>query len=803
MEGLRSMGSGASPRLGWAVLGIAALLAACGPGADSRLDEVRSLQESGRFDESIGPLRAILADAPDLPEANHRLGVALVQTGQPDLAVGPLERSAGSGEFAVTSGLLLASAFLSMNAQDDAVRVASKVLEADPQRAAALRIRAQAHLGAGRKAEALADAQKLAAMLPDDAQAAVLLGSILADQGDLAEAEKIFVHVKQLGDASGDRALSARGCLALANFLDKGARDEARAKEAYEGCLAGHPTDPLTLQLAAQFYDTRREYEKATALWQSAAEAAPDNLSFRTMLAERLAATGTVEDGEAVLAEATTEIGTAAAWQVLADFQRRHGRAEAAAGSIERAAEIAGGGDDALRFAQGDLYVELGRVDDAEAIASAITEPAYRELLRGRILLVRGDPAGALEAFSAGIRRWPSNARARYLAAIAARGAGDTERAIGELREAVRVDPTASDAALLLATIYLERGEWANAVQLASLHFEKRDRASTQAFRVAIRAATGAKQYDTARSMLANLAHLKGTETLVLLERAGVERAEKGPSGSLAVLEDAKLDLTQPGHEPVLRAVAEDLLALGQVDRALARIDAAVAAHPDSGSLLELRGAALARAGRPAEARTALEQALEADPQNVRALTGLAKLAAAAGEIPQAVEILDRAAALGPADAPARYLAAQILLAAGSTEDAERRLREVVAESPANGSARNDLAWLLANRGTDLDTALSLAEQARRIQPTADVIDTLGFVQLKRGDAAAATALFEEALALRPKDPTIRYHLGLALAKAGNRERAAAALQEALDAGPFPDAEAAKQEMARLQQPEG
>jgi Flp pilus assembly protein TadD len=148
-------------------------------------------------------------------------------------------------------------------------------------------------------------------------------------------------------------------------------------------------------------------------------------------------------------------------------------------------------------------------------------------------------------------------------------------------------------------------------------------------------------------------------------------------------------------------------------------------------------------------------------------------------------------------------MAAQLLLKQGKTAEAEERLRAVVQASPANAEARNDLAWLLASRGADLDTALSLAEQARRIRPTVDVIDTLGFVQLKRGDAAVAVSLFEEALALRPKDPTIRYHLGLALAQAGNRERAAATLQEALDSGPFPEAEAARLEMARLQQPQG
>lgn len=805
MDGLPSMTTATARRsLRPALLALVLLLVAgCTTSIDSRLEEIRALQDAGQFSESIEPLRSILAEAPDLPEANHRLGVALVQTGQASLAVWPLEKSAASGEYAVTSGLLLSTAFMAINAQDDAIRVASRVLEADPERAAALRIRAQAHLAAGHPAEALADARRLAQMLPDDYQAAVLLGSILASQGQLVEAEQVFTRVVELGEKSGDPALAARGCLALANFFDKGKRDKERAEQAYAECVASHPTEPLALQLATQFYDATNRSDRATALWQSAVAEAPENLSFRMMLAERMAAAGQVDEGEALLMKAAESFGTQGAWQVLSDFQRRHGRRDEAARSLERAMEASGGGDDTLRFAQGDLYVDLGRLDDAEKIAAAITEPTYRELLRGKILLAKGDPKGALAAFDAGIRRWPNNAVARYLAGLAAYNAGEPERAMSELREAVRADPAASDASLLLASLHFERGEWPAAVQAASTHVSKRDPSSAQAFSIAIRAATAAKQYDTARATLENLRRVKGAETLALMERAGIERAVKGPAASLAVLEGANLDLTNPANEAVLRAVVEDLLVMNAADRAVARVDAALSAHPESGSLAELRAAVLARTGKTAEARAAFEKAIAADPQSPRPLVGLATLEAAAGNASRAVELLDRAAPLGAPNDPARYLAAQLLIAQGKTADAEARLREVIEKSPTNNAARNDLAWLLASRGADLDTALSLAEQARRANATADVIDTLGFVKLKRGEATDAVPLFEEALTLRPKDPTIRYHLGLALLQAGDRERARDELRRAIENGPFADAEAARQELARLQQPQG
>jgi hypothetical protein len=51
---------------------------------------------------------------------------------------------------------------------------------------------------------------------------------------------------------------------------------------------------------------------------------------------------------------------------------------------------------------------------------------------------------------------------------------------------------------------------------------------------------------------------------------------------------------------------------------------------------------------------------------------------------------------------------------------------------------------------------------------------------------------------MKPESQSLQYHLGLALARKGERARAETALRHALDAGPFPEAEAARTELARL-----
>ena len=78
---------------------------------------------------------------------------------------------------------------------------------------------------------------------------------------------------------------------------------------------------------------------------------------------------------------------------------------------------------------------------------------------------------------------------------------------------------------------------------------------------------------------------------------------------------------------------------------------------------------------------------------------------------------------------------------------------------PGHVGARNDLAWLLAEEGQDLDTALALALAAQRLDPSPDVLDTLGWVYLKRGESAEAVKAFEQAVEKRPDSASMRYRL--------------------------------------------
>ena len=74
-------------------LAVVAFCIGCGGDVESRMAEVRALQDVGQFSGSIEELREILTVSPDLPEANYRLGLALVQTGEASRAVWPLQKA--------------------------------------------------------------------------------------------------------------------------------------------------------------------------------------------------------------------------------------------------------------------------------------------------------------------------------------------------------------------------------------------------------------------------------------------------------------------------------------------------------------------------------------------------------------------------------------------------------------------------------------------------------------------------------------------------------------------------------------
>ncbi|MCH8506991.1 MAG: tetratricopeptide repeat protein, partial [Ectothiorhodospiraceae bacterium] len=97
-----------------------------------------------------------------------------------------------------------------------------------------------------------------------------------------------------------------------------------------------------------------------------------------------------------------------------------------------------------------------------------------------------------------------------------------------------------------------------------------------------------------------------------------------------------------------------------------------------------------------------------------------------------------------------------------------------------NAARKNNLAWGYSQIGDD--RALPTAREAYELAPdNAAVMDTLGWIELKEGNAQRAVELLSEASSKAPDNAEIRYHYGAALAEAGQHSEARTQLQRALD----------------------
>ena len=89
-----------------------------------------------------------------------------------------------------------------------------------------------------------------------------------------------------------------------------------------------------------------------------------------------------------------------------------------------------------------------------------------------------------------------------------------------------------------------------------------------------------------------------------------------------------------------------------------------------------------------------------------------------------------------------------------------------------------------------------MAKDQLRRRPEGE--DTLGWVQLRKGAYEDAIASFSRAVERNPNNPVYHYHLGLAYLQSGDKQRARAELQRALEISQdFNGAEDARKQLAQ------
>ncbi len=764
---------------------------------ESRLAEIRAIQAGGRFEESIKPLRVLLTAEPEHPEANYRLGVALVQTGRSSLALWPLQKSANSEEFGTQAGMLLTATLISQESYEEAIRAIDQIIEREPENLPARYARATAYIGAARPADALTDAEHVLSVKPADGHAYSIKMAALIDLKRFDEAEASQIELVKITEEGTSIDQAARACGILARFYaDQG--DNAKSQETHEVCLEKYPDHPMVRSWASGFYTITDQPDKAIEIWRNAIDANPEDFDLRTTLADLLAEQDRFDEAEELMEQTAELFDSARAYQALSHLYARNDKSTKAREALETALARTKNEPDVLRYTVGDLFIEEGDLESASEIAQGLREPSYRHLLNGAIKLAKNEPKQALAEFDRGLRLWPNNARARFLAGVAAQRIGNHDRAATEFRESVRVSETETDASLQLARIYYTRGQWTTARQFAARQIANRPLESAEAHIIDARSAAKMGQVPTALRVLESLKDTIFAPTATA-ERIRLIAEYTNAEAAIDLVKNLEVDFSDEAQSPIARIYSSLLLDAGRTAEAERVTKLLLDANPESLEAMEIAAAVLSRAGKLAEAEAVTDRALAKDEGFAAAIALKATFAQHRGEETTALGLFDRATHADNQNPDYAYQAARIVRSRGDAKGANDRLRAIVIREPGHVPANNDLAWHLAEADEDLEFALRLATRASARQTDADTLDTLGWVQYKLGSFDEAIATFEKALEMRPDSASIRYRLGLALAKAGSDKQARAALEQAIEGSTFPELNDAKAELARLQ----
>jgi tetratricopeptide (TPR) repeat protein len=431
-------------------------------------------------------------------------------------------------------------------------------------------------------------------------------------------------------------------------------------------------------------------------------------------------------------------------------------------------------------FESGDVEGAAKAMDELGAMLPAEAARGYREMANGSLAVQEAARADrflrrAVELLPGDLEAW------KLLGRLEERG-----RRLPEARAAweaaLRAEPEDIDALAALGRISLRLGDAAG----AQLYFRQ------------LRLVDSDDAGAVAASAMALVEARQAEEALRLLDGwAGVADGRIHFARGLALedlrrwLEAARaFEQVPPNGElwgAARAALAWALVRAGRVDEALETADRALAVKPGEVRLLLARAAVLERAGRVGDAAEWLAGAVAGrekagdDAGAADLYDALGAALAKAGRPAEAVALLARALERRPKDEALLFALGQAEERAGNTESALERMRALLAINPDHAEALNFVGYSYAEKGVRLDEAERLIGHALELRPDSGFfLDSIGWVYFRKGDYARATAALERADALAGPEPTILEHLGDAYRGARRAREAEQAYRRAL-----------------------
>ena len=375
--------------------------------------------------------------------------------------------------------------------------------------------------------------------------------------------------------------------------------------------------------------------------------------------------------------------------------------------------------------------------------------------------------------------------------------AGDAERALQQAERALADDPAAPGPALLALDLMTRAQPDQSGAEKLVTRYLQRQGADASGVRLAyVRALTTAQRYVEAEKELRVVTHDQPKIPGPWLSLGALQLELRQPRDAEASLQKF-LTLRGSAPDATTRKDVEDdedddeESSPGDGGRTQAWLMLAQAADmrgdtksasawldriDDPQRALEVqtrRATLLARQGKLREARAMVQQVPERKPEDARAkLIAESNVLREVKRWPEAHAVLATANERFPSDTDLLYEQAMMAEKLSRMDEMERLLRQVMELKPDHHHAYNALGYSLAERNLRLPEARELIRKALELSPGDPFItDSMGWIEYRLGNHAAALAHLQRAYASRP-DTEIAAHLGEVLWAMGQRDEA-------------------------------
>jgi putative PEP-CTERM system TPR-repeat lipoprotein len=611
--------------------------------------------------------------------------------------------------------------------------------------------------------------QPLLQLAPNNPLLLQLAGAAELQLGALPQAENLLAQAVKLAPG-----LSLATQALTRVYLRTGQPEKALELIRPAADTAEPPAEVLLL--AGEAYLQNGDPQRAEAMFTRAAKQQPDNARARTALALGRIGKGDASGGLAELeAVSAADPGSTADLALIAAHLRRKDSAKA-----------------------------LVAVD---ALAKKQPQNPLPPNLRGRILVARGDAAGARASFERALaidpkyfpavislaaldmgEKKPAEARKRFEAVVAAdpkhhramlalatllpRTGGTPQEVTALLGRAIQASPGEVEPRLRLVEHHLASGN-PKAALTAAQEASGAQPNSRELVNALGRAQLANNEFQQAVTSYSRLATLQPNTPLAPL---GLAAAQLGLKAYDAAEREFKRALEiNPALLPAQRGLIQLYVGDGRYAEALAVARQVQKQLPAQAMGWQLEGdiETQRRSWDAALAAFRTAQQKQVSPDSAIKLHNLLLSAKRADEA-------ERYAAQWQKDQPQdvlfRYYLGDLALAASDWTLAEARYREVLRIRPEHALAMNNVAWLLVKQGKP--GALPLAEKATSLMPQqTSLLDTLALALAADKQVDKALTLQRKTLEMAPEDPTLRLTLARLLLQSGDKAKARTELE--------------------------